>query len=293
MPDFNKISPTARGTLYALTFCDVPYAKELLQKTHALDNLTQFAKQVGMNSDPNSWLNKKILALFAPNAELRLKSTLAILKQRGIKNILEMASGLSPLGLIMTEDPTVNYIETDLPEMLEQKKAAVSAVLDEKGEKRQNLLLASANALNFEELRSAAKDLPGPIAIINQGLLRYLTDDEKFQVAQNVRKILIEKGGLWISPDFQPLEGRHWLLNYVHNRLTRRITDRGTRRNAFRNEKELDKFLNDSKFKFQTIPQLELVIGELASAKNFNISKRKIQKRCSGLMNYVFTPNDK
>lgn len=47
MPDFNKISLTARGTLYALTFCDVPYAKELLQKAHALDNLTVTKKVSG------------------------------------------------------------------------------------------------------------------------------------------------------------------------------------------------------------------------------------------------------
>lgn len=290
MPDFNKISPTARGTLYALTFCDVPYAKELLQKAHALDNLAQFAKQVGMNSNPDSWLNKKILALFSPNVELRFKSTLAILKQRGIKNILEIAAGLSPMGLVMTEDPEVKYIETDLPEILEQKKAAVNAILDEKGIERPNLKLAPANALNFEELWSAIKDLPGPVAVINQGLLRYLTDDEKFKVAQNVRKILAEKGGVWVSPDFEPLKGRHWLLNYVHTRLTRRITERDTRRNAFQNEKDLEKFLNASRFDFQAIPQMELVAGELASAKNLNISQRKIKKRCSGLMNYILTP---
>ncbi len=204
---------------------------------------------------------------------------------------MEIASGLSPLGLIMTEDPEVNYIETDLVKILEQKKAAAKAILDEKGDKRPNLKLAAANALNLEELWSAVKDLTGPIVIINQGLLRYLTDDEKFKVAQNVRKILMEKGGLWVSPDFQPLKGRHWLLNYVHNRLTKRITDRSTRRNAFQNEKELEKFLSASKFEFQAVPQLGLVAGELASAKNLNISERKIQKRYAGLMNYILTPN--
>ena len=42
---------------------------------------------------------------------------------------------------------------------------------------------------------------PGPIAIVHEGLLRYLDDEEKTRLAASVRAALAERGGWWVTAD--------------------------------------------------------------------------------------------
>jgi hypothetical protein len=60
----------------------------------------------------------------------------------------------------------------------------------------------SLDALDSGAFRTAAARLtPGPLAILNEGLLIYLDDTEKRQLAANVREALGRYGGVWITGD--------------------------------------------------------------------------------------------
>jgi O-methyltransferase involved in polyketide biosynthesis len=51
----------------------------------------------------------------------------------------------------------------------------------------------------FEE--TVQKFPPGPLTIVNEGLLVYLDQKEKEQLCKNIRKTLEKRGGCWITAD--------------------------------------------------------------------------------------------
>jgi len=101
----------------------------------------------------------------------------------------------------MSADKGVTYIETDLDEMANEKKSLV-AELDKEALNRENYRIVSLNILDQEKVSEVVglfKD--GPVAIIHEGLLPYLSPEEKAVAAKNIHAILSRKGGVWITPD--------------------------------------------------------------------------------------------
>jgi O-methyltransferase involved in polyketide biosynthesis len=100
---------------------------------------------------------------------------------------------------MMTKDPSVTYIETDLPEMLYEKIDLVRDILRKENESRPNLHFLDADALNCEQLRKAASLTEGELTIAQEGLFVYMPRRDQKRVAENVFEILHERGGMWIT----------------------------------------------------------------------------------------------
>ena len=97
------------------------------------------------------------------------------------------------------------YVEADLAESIALKREVVTAVL---GQVPANLLLCAASVLDRSEvLGCCSAFINRPVAITTEGLLRYLTFEEKTQLAANVHEILSRYGGIWITTD---IHLRHW-----------------------------------------------------------------------------------
>jgi O-methyltransferase involved in polyketide biosynthesis len=60
------------------------------------------------------------------------------------------------------------------------------------------------NAIQVIQLREAVKTLrpDAPLAVVNEGLFPYLCPAEMQDVACNIRNLLLEFSGCWITPDF-------------------------------------------------------------------------------------------
>lgn len=187
-PRPEKISPTAGLTAYLRTFSDIPYSQEIAQIIRSRETFYEIG---GESMIP-----------LAPIIEARFKGINQIVESLGIKNILEIACGISPRGLVMTKDPSVTYMETDLPAVLHQKQALVSRLLADLGETRANLHFCEANVLEVEQLLSASETLSGRIVVVSEGLFQYLKRGQKIVVAKNIKQVLIAKGGVWVTPDF-------------------------------------------------------------------------------------------
>src|SRR5262249_17471721 len=156
------------------------------------------------------------------------KSVAALIRQSGIHQVLELASGLSLRGLAMTQqDADLVYVETDLPGLTEQKLNLNSELCNVHGFSRpRNHHFAVANALDLEQLKAAASvfDPQHPIAVVNEGLLQYLHRDELTQVTQNVSELLRTFGGVWITPDFAIKHDAKY-LNEAQRRFRQAIVD--------------------------------------------------------------------
>ena len=186
LKSYESVSDTAIRTAYARTFSDIPYSKETYE-------------WLRKNCSEEVILNK----LLAPEMEARYKLIDKLLKETGITQILELASGYSSRGLIFSENG-YHYVEMDLEGVSNNKKRMINEIF----KMNDNLNIVSGNALNIEDYYKCNKFFSDnqKLAIINEGLLRYLTFDEKRKVAQNIYQELKKYGGVWITCDVTPMK---------------------------------------------------------------------------------------
>ncbi|NMF62813.1 class I SAM-dependent methyltransferase [Brasilonema octagenarum] len=188
--DYDKIIHTAFMGSKARQFTDIPYAKELAQLVETQGLVEQSESQ---NQDKSALLTARV--------EARYKAINQVMAQYQIGQVLELASGLLPRGLFMSCDPSITFIESDLPKMIRCKQQLIEQLVRE----RPNLHFLSIDATSrpSQFLKSAELLKAGqPIVILCEGLLTHLNMAEKQLVCANVREMLQHYGGVWITPDF-------------------------------------------------------------------------------------------
>ena len=94
------------------------------------------------------------------------------------------------------------YVEIDLPKVIESKKQILSNIIS----LPENLYFVGGNALDKSDIDKCLTyfDLNKPIAVINQGFMRYLDFNEKKLFAENVYYIVNQNNGVWITCDLTP-----------------------------------------------------------------------------------------
>jgi O-methyltransferase involved in polyketide biosynthesis len=200
---FEKISPTALLVTHARQFSDIPYAAEIAEWADAQTVVENFVP--GQESTP---LHTTILI------EARYKMINRVLRQFGAAQILELASGLLPRGIIVTQNPSVTYVESDLPEMLAQKRSLIKELIGDRPNLHFEVIDATQRPNSFP-IGADYLDDDKPIAILCEGLLGYLTFAEKERLFANVRETLQHYGGVWITSDFVTKERRQPLLEAI------------------------------------------------------------------------------
>ena len=195
--DYAKISLTAKLTAYMRQFTDIPFAADIAELVHARAAFDGLLRDEQLSADDLTW--------YAPILEARYRSIDEMIRRTGVRQVLELASGLSLRGLAMTAIPNVTYVETDLAEIVAEKSALIAEVLHRMHvPSRPNLHTLAANALEREDLFAAAQPFHEghPLAIIHEGLLPYLTSTETETIARHIHDLLGIHGGCWITPDF-------------------------------------------------------------------------------------------
>ena len=195
---YEAVSPTARSAFWLKSFADIPYVREIYEELESM-------KLEGTDNKIRDYgINHVGVTLIAPYFEARYKIINKLLKEIRVSQIIELASGLTPRGLELTEDKYLTYVELDLLDMIEAKKKIIENVLTKKEEeKRSNLHLEPGNALEEKDLRKASSyfDDNKKIAIVNEGLLRYLNREEQAKMARVIFAVLNKYSGVWITPD--------------------------------------------------------------------------------------------
>lgn len=194
--DFDKISPTALLTAYARQFTEIPYTKEISELTNAIASVNQLMDREQANS---------VLGGLAVLVEGRYKAIEQILSQFHATQILELASGVLPRGIILSQQPEITFIESDLPAMIQQKQQLAQQLVGERPNLHFLAIDATSN-LNSSRLNDYFQPNQ-PVSILCEGLLMYLTFAEKQQVFANVREILQRFRGIWITPDLSTKVG--------------------------------------------------------------------------------------
>ncbi|MFA6254311.1 MAG: class I SAM-dependent methyltransferase [Candidatus Paceibacterota bacterium] len=193
---FEKISPTAWGVAYHRALAEIKYAKEIFEQL----------EKSSLPTDPleTKYMERTKTSHITPQFEARYKLINRLIRENKTNQILEIASGLSPRGLEMTDDDLdLAYVEVDILSMADCKRKLLEKLFESKIFKpRTNLCLEDGDALDVDSLLLAANHFKEePITVINEGLLRYMNFDQKAIVAENVRTLLEKFGGAWITSD--------------------------------------------------------------------------------------------
>lgn len=192
--DFNTVSPSALTLLEMKALTDIPYAGEAVRLLEA----------EGVPLPPvTALLSSRYFIRGIPHFENRYKTIDALLQQQPAGNILELSSGFSFRGLEFCARPGIFYIDTDLPDLMQTKQRLVARLQERHPAAAQgSLQLHALNVLDeaaFREL--VAKFPPGPVTIVNEGLLMYLNSTEKQALCRIIHSILEVRGGCWITGD--------------------------------------------------------------------------------------------
>lgn len=189
--DYSTISPSARSLLFMKGHTDIPFARKaasLLQ--HPASFEPDFT-----NPDFRFWAR-------VVHFEHRYKSINQLLNEVPVHNILELSSGFSFRGLAAMQQAGVHYIDTDLPGIISLKQSFVSSLQEAPPATGSQLEILPLNALDETQMRDTAEHFPaGNIAVVNEGLLMYLDDEEKQQLCSIIRSLLEKRGGYWITAD--------------------------------------------------------------------------------------------
>jgi O-methyltransferase involved in polyketide biosynthesis len=133
----------------------------------------------------------------------------AALAKIALKNILEFCSGFSFRGLALCNDPEVTYYDTDLTGVIETKQQIIQELAKTHNlNSNSNYHLDPLNIFDRTSFKAIVDQFPaGPLAIVNEGLLVYLKEDQKRELCAIIREILLDRGGYWVTSDIYVQSG--------------------------------------------------------------------------------------
>ena len=132
-------------------------------------------------------------------SEILYQRTNELIKELDNPIVLDLACGYSPRAMRVCDD-SHTYIGVDLPDVianLEEHRTELTG-------KRALNDYYSVDLTKREELIRLTDTLRAPATVITQGLLTYLTLEQKQILMENIRSFLQKDGGCWIIPDASP-----------------------------------------------------------------------------------------
>jgi hypothetical protein len=256
---YTSITPSAYALIKLKAYTKIPFAKEtaaLLAKDSVGEELKKggrdFFKYI-IHFENRYWTVDKMLA--------RVPSG----------NILEFSSGYSFRGLSRCMEQNINFIDTDLPYVIDTKKKMVNTLLAESGRRViGNFQLLPLNVFNQTDFTNIVNRFPpGPVTIINEGLLVYFNDDEKRQLCSIIHHVLENRGGYWITADIYVKTDEHPVDNPVMSsfRMEHHLDE-----NRFDNYEAAEKFFKNCGF--EVVYRESLAIDQLSCLQLLSQSKR-------------------
>jgi hypothetical protein len=253
--NFSSISPSAISLLFIKGHTDIPFARQAVELMISPEKFTpDFTK-----TDTQFW--GKVL-----HFERRYLSIDILLKDLSIKNILEISSGFSFRGLETVRNNNLNYVDTDLPDIIEKKKEFIQALEGINCKQPGKLELLPLNALDASQFGMVTSGFPaGEVAVINEGLLMYLNIEEKESLCGIIKRTLRERGGCWITADIYIKNKRQKFSR--NNRVNDFYEQHQIEENKFNSFEEAEDFF--SRMGFVIDKESEVSSQELSSFSQF------------------------
>lgn len=138
----------------------------------------------------------KLMPGFHSLVEARFSTTNKMIADMGIKQVVDLPCGYTPRGIKLAKSG-VKYFGFDLPAVADAMGPAVKEVIGD----NENIRYEAVDATNYSSLRKALSNADGELFITTEGMLMYFTQSEIEEVFRNIRRLLLEFGGKWVTVD--------------------------------------------------------------------------------------------
>ena len=186
--DFTSISESARHILMVRSQTGLPFAREAAVQLYGAGEVDKVRDDI--NANPDAYKRMR-------HFDIRARQIDQALAARGATCVLELAAGLSFRGLV--SKPGTTFVDTDLPHMVACKQELVDVLCPSPPA---GYRLVALDATDGAAVTALVDTLPpGPVTIVNEGLLVYLNEAEKTALCATILGVLRARGGAWVTGD--------------------------------------------------------------------------------------------
>ena len=196
----------------------------------------------------------------------------------GAKQVLDLPCGYTARGIKLSKSG-IKYFGCDLPAVIDAVCPAVAQVIGE----HENIAYRGVDATNYASLRKAVEGAEGELHITTEGLLMYFTQSELETVFANVRKLLLEFGGRWVTLDNDLDDSQAKALRVVLADMPAEKSDQIARvvagivskttlaNNSFfgKDKDKIKKFVSDMGFDLELVPVKKYMPESLGAFADF------------------------
>ena len=205
----NPACATARESLYWLKMAEVENAS-------AHYEILGIAEE-DINAIDDASLAEKLKLPYTVVAELSYEAINRVIRESGCKNVLDVGCGYSPRGILLAREG-YKYVGIDLPPVIDGMHCCVDRINSDESVSG-SVEYIVADATNDDSMKDAASRFDGDICVIAEGLIMHLSHDEMTCVYKNIRSILEEHGGCFISTDCNVKNYRAAVINACYGPL--------------------------------------------------------------------------
>ena len=188
----NPVFNTAKMTIFQLAETGNKDAARIAEKLNLSFDQTQ--NSASSKASPEQMTAALIMM------ETRYRTMEALAKKTGYDTVVDLPCGYTPRAIELAEKGK-EYYGLDLPAAIAEAEPVIMSLIDE--DKRSKVHFCGVDATNGASLKDALKDVNGPVCINTEGLLMYFTDSETGALCDNIRMILSEHGGCWLTADIE------------------------------------------------------------------------------------------
>ncbi len=186
----NPVFNTAKATLFQLAGSGDTDAAAIAENLGLTLEGTQ-------NTENTTVLPEQLLAGNV-NMEARFMTMTKLAEQTKCPVLVDLPCGYTPRAIQMSRKGQ-RFVGLDLPATITEAEPAILSLIEP--EKRKFVKFSAVDATNYASLKAALKDESGEVCITTEGLLMYFTDSETSVLCDNIRRILEEHGGVWLTAD--------------------------------------------------------------------------------------------
>ena len=172
----NPIFLTAKTAACLMADAGIPDADSIVSR------LDIQSADLGM-SDPDMMLGNELVV------EAKYRTMCRLIEETGIRTNVDLPCGYTP--------KAIRFIGLDLPIVADE----VAPVLLSLAAHPELIQISGVDATNLESLENALRGVTGPLCISTEGMMMYFSETEVSSVLSNIRSLLEQFGGCWITPD--------------------------------------------------------------------------------------------
>lgn len=179
----NPVYLTAKTAVCLMADAGIPDAADIVRCLNVENN------EFGIN-DPDIMLGNELVV------ESKFRTMCKLIEDTGIRTSVDLPCGYTPKALHLSEKG-LRFIGLDLPIVASEIEPVILGLAAHP----ERIRFHGIDATNLESLQTALRDVEGPLCITTEGMMMYFTENEASTVVSNIRSLLEEFGGCWITPD--------------------------------------------------------------------------------------------